>query len=378
MANHLQRKNISFQQVLSALLNDTAPLPHAFLRQLSDLEAMDLAALESVWLRVNPSRRAELIESLADLAENDTLVMYDNIARMALTDPDPRVRATAVSMLDQDEDPRLGQVFIDMMRKDPAAEVRAESAGALGWLVYRGELEELPEELHHRIEDELLSVYNSSDEKIVRRGALESLGFSSRDEVPELLRNAYTSGDDDWLVSALFAMGRSADQSWEADVRRMLRHGNSDVQFEAVRAAGELALESTRRILLDLLEEEVQEFEVRAAVIWSLSQIGGEETRETLERLLEESDDEQEIKILEDALDNLTFTEEGEGFDLLEFDRLGQPDREIDDIEAYIASALDQDDIVDTTGNRTTDEDDEVTKNAGNKQNRRGKPGKDQ
>ena len=378
MTNLPQKKNVSLQQVLSAMLDDNAPFPPAFLRQLSDLEGMDLAALESIWPRVKPARRAELIENLSDLAQNDTLVMFDSIARMALTDTDPRVRATAVGMLDQDEDPRLAQIFINMMLQDPDPTVRSEAAGALGWLVYRGELEELPEDIHHHVEDELLRVIDGSDEKQVRRSALEAMGFSSRSEVNPLLRNAYTSGDDEWLVSALFAMGRSADQVWEPDVKRMLRHGNSDVQFEAVRAAGELALESTRRILLDLLEEEVQEFEVRAAVIWSLSQIGGDETRDTLEELLESSDDEQEMELLEDALDNLTFTEDMSELDLMDFDKLGEANRPIDDIEAYLNAALDED-ITDVAGNRTTNGgEDDVTKDSGKKQNRPGKSGKDQ
>ena len=377
MVNQPQRKNVSLKKVLAALLDETTPLPHSYLRHLSDLEPLDLAALESVWPNVPTSRRVELLEELSEMAQNDTLVMFDSVARMALTDSDPRVRATAVGMLDQDEDPALAEKLLLMLHDDPVAAVRAEAASALGMFVYRGELEELDEELHHRIEDHLLRVTGGEDEKQVRRNALEALGFSGRSEVPDLLRSAYTSGDNEWLISALFAMGRSADQSWEADIKRMLRHGNGDVQFEAVRAAGELGLESTRRILLDLLEDEVQEFEVRAAVIWSLSQIGGDEVRETLETLQDETDDDDEFELLSDALDNLTFTEDIGGFDLFDFHELGEANRPIDDIEAYLSSAdLEEDD---GDSNRTGGEgEDEVTKNGGRKRHRPSKPGKDQ
>jgi len=102
----------------------------------------------------------------------------------------------------------------------------------------------------------------------------------------------------------------------------MLRHTQTSVQAEAVRAAGELALDAARRPLLQMLEDELQDSEVRLAIYWSLSKIGGEDVRETLEDRLEESEDEEEIDILEDSLDNLDFTEEVNPFDMLDLDDL--------------------------------------------------------
>jgi len=47
----------------------------------------------------------------------------------------------------------------------------------------------------------------------------------------------------------------------------------------------------------------------RQASIWSLSQIGGDGVQEALETLYNETDDEDELELLESALDNLTFTQ---------------------------------------------------------------------
>ncbi len=58
-----------------------------------------------------------------------------------------------------------------------------------------------------------------------------------------------------------------------------------------------------------MLEEGVEDDEVRMAVIWALSKIGGEDVRETLEQLMEETDDEDEAELIEEAIDNLFFTE---------------------------------------------------------------------
>ncbi len=46
----------------------------------------------------------------------------------------------------------------------------------------------------------------------------EALGFSSRPEVPDLIRQAYAIGQPEWMESSLFAMGRSADSIWETAV----------------------------------------------------------------------------------------------------------------------------------------------------------------
>lgn len=343
MVSHPQKKNVSIQQVLTALLDDQNPFPPAYLRHFSDLEGKDLSALRSVWQQVSTIRRVNLLEDLEDLADADTLVDFEAIARLALTDPDPRARTVALRLLWEEEDPRLAKPFIEMMNQDADTNVRAAAASALGKLVYLGELEEIPEEVLHQVESALLNTAEGSDDDLVRRRALEALGFSGRKEVPALIRRAYDSTDADWRSSALFAMGRSADTSWEPEVKRMLRSPKANVQLEAVRAAGELGLESTRRILLDLLEEEAQDSEIRAAVIWSLSQVGGEEVRDTLEELMEESEDEEDLELLENALDNLTFTEDIGMHGLFDFAQLGQANEEIEDIEAYL-NAIQEDD----------------------------------
>jgi HEAT repeat protein len=324
MTTHSQKKNVSLQQVLTALLDESTIFPPAYMRYFSDLEGADLEAVRSVWPQVKPHRRLALVEDLEELAETDTLVSFDNFASMALRDSDPRVRTVAIRLLWEAEDPRLVSTFIEMLDKDPDPDVRAAAANALGQFIYMGEIEDIPEEALHRVEESLLKVIASQDEEIIRRRALESLGFSGRPEVPALIRTAYESNNADWMSSALYAMGRSADNAWAPDVMRMLRHPKANVQIEAVRAAGSLELDKSRRILLDILEEEAQDSELRAAIFWSLSQIGGEEVRETLEGILEETEDEEEVEILEEALDNLSFTEDVGLYGLFDFADAGQ------------------------------------------------------
>ena len=87
--------------------------------------------------------------------------------------------------------------------------------------------------------------------------------------------------------------------------------GNHD-GAEAARAAGELEIKQTAQQLIELLDD--ADNKVRSASIWALSQIGGEGVRQSLERLLEQAEDYEDIDLLEAALDNLAFTEDIELF----------------------------------------------------------------
>ena len=90
-----------------------------------------------------------------------------------------------------------------------------------------------------------------------------------------------------------------------------LNSTDPELSFEAIRAAGKMEIQAARPRLLKMLAsyDELDE-DVRGAVIWSLSEIGGEGVRKKLEGLLEQLDDDDEIEYLEEALENLEFTED--------------------------------------------------------------------
>ena len=112
--------------------------------------------------------------------------------------------------------------------------MRAAAANALGQFVYLGELDKIPAELHHKIEDQLLAISTTSKETLIRRRALESLGYSGHEGVIPLIEAAYREKDPDWTVSALFAMGRSCDNRWKKQVLSQLRSSNEDIRSEAI------------------------------------------------------------------------------------------------------------------------------------------------
>lgn len=308
----------SFQSAIDSLLEPSKPFPKKYLSLFSDLDPASLKRLLDAWPRISLTRKQTLLADLDHLLDEDTIVSFDDFARALLTDPDGAVRAGAMRLLAECEDVKLLPIYEKILFSDPHPEARAEAARVLNLFVDLGELDEIPEAALHRAEEALLAA-SHDDNAEVRRRALESLGYSSRKEVPALIEAAIQREDPDWQVSALIAMGRSNDERWSEPVIRMMLSENRDVRLEAVRAAGELMLPAARLPLLNMLDEE-DDSAVLSAIIWSLSQIGGEDVRTYLENLLAQTEDDDEIDFIEDALANLSFTEDLGRFDLFAVD----------------------------------------------------------
>ena len=153
----------------------------------------------------------------------------------------------------------------------------------MGWANYvlAGELEELSPALAMRVEEALLSVVHNRTEMLdVRRHALESLSYSSETGVRHLIEDAYYSPYEEMRLSALIAMGRSADVRWRKLAQIELGNPDADMRAEAARACGELETQQALADLILLLEDD--ETQVRLAAISALGRIGGREATDAL------------------------------------------------------------------------------------------------
>jgi len=331
----------SIHDLIKSLLDLETPFPARLLYQFSDMPLDDRQVLSSAWQSIPTIRRRAVLQDLVELSEHDDLLMFEDIGRMALDDSDDECQVSGISLLLEAEDPKLIPVFLNLLAAADKAEfVRAAAANALGFYVYLGELEELKSELHHKLEDALLLAYAEDPSDLVQRRALESLGYSSREEVPPLLRFASAKDSEEWLESSLFAMGRSADTQWEALVLEQLDHENTEVKGQAIHAAGELGLSSARQRLLRQLDREKDEY-LRSELIWALSQIGGEGIEEKFEQLIAKTVDDDEAKLLEEALEMLNFTNEAIDFELMEVDY--EHEHDLDDEDEDSADICDDD-----------------------------------
>jgi hypothetical protein len=327
----MAEKTTTFQSILTSLQDAGKDFPPAYLRHFSDIDPASLKSLLETWSRLKQPRKLLVLNGLLSLLDSDTLVSFDDLARALLNDHDAEVRARAIRLLAESDDPKLVNVLVEIIGNDPDLAPRLEAANLLGEFVLLGELEELPEDLHEKAEDALLGVLNRDEHASLRRLALEALGFSSRTEVETLIRSAFNRSEAAWIASALTAMGRSNDVQYGDDVVSMLLNDDPRIRLAAVQAAGELGLETARPIILTmLLDGEEDDDDVIAAAIWSLSQIGGEDVRAFLSDMLDRTEDEDVIGYIEDALENLDFTE---GLGKFEFLSLEEDSLEEEDDE---------------------------------------------
>lgn len=308
---------ISFDEMLAALRDQSVPFPARYLYRLSDLVGEELGLIRRVWPDLLAQRRLGILEDLEMLAESNTVTNFDALNRVALNDPDPLVRVVAIRSLWPSEQADLVPIFLDLLQNAIEPPVRAQSAAALGRFVYLGEVGKVPSTVLKQVEERLLKVMSDDADQLVKRRALESLGYSSLPELADLIEQAYEGDNEEWVVSALYAMGRSADDRWAPLILERLNDSNNEISREAARAAGELELGDALPALVELLQDD--DSELRLAAAWSLSQIGGNGAAEALEELMERTEDEDEIDLIENAIENLGFTQEISDLSLLDF-----------------------------------------------------------
>jgi HEAT repeat protein len=310
---------LNLQTVINALKDEKKKTFGMYAELFSDLDPAELEAVTKAWSLIPLKNKRALLHDLNEIYDSNPLLAFEKLAESLIHDADSEVRAQAIRLLKDSENEHIIPKLIKLLASDPDENVRVEAAGALGMFVYYGELEELNDMgLLADIEEALLAATNDSSQTAQRR-AVEALGFSSRPEAKTLIEDAFKHHDPKWIATALFAMGRSAHELWTEPILASLNHENDLVRLNAVRAAGELGLASARPLLLAALEDEEAD-DVMSEMIWSLAKIGGEDVRETIENLLAQTDDDEMIEFLESALDELSFTEDMENFDLFALD----------------------------------------------------------
>jgi hypothetical protein len=249
---------------------------------LSNLDASDAARVREVWSGLPVELRRRLVADLMEMAEVDFKVDFGAIFRVGLDDADAGVRTTAIEGLWEDQDVRLVPPLVVCLQ-DEAASVRAAAATSLGRFLLLGELGRIrPDPYAQAYEALLLVCQNAAEHFEVRRRALESLSYVDTGDVVALIRQAYKAPEEKVRISAIFAMGRSADTRWAHEVRQELFSPNPELRYEAAWACGELQLSETVSELEELTED--VDPEVQEAALWALGQIGGDKAREILQR----------------------------------------------------------------------------------------------
>jgi len=302
----------------ATLLDEYKPFDLQFLQFFSDISYDDLKKVKKVWSKVSQQRKVSLLQELENLMRIDTLISCDDFGVFALDDEDPVIKSQAINLLWECVDQNLATRFMSLLLEDKDPALSASAASGLGKFVLLGELDEIPQDLSKKIQNTLVEKYVSSSDQQLKQSILESLGYISSSQINEFITEAIKRPEKEWVLSALFAISRSANENWSKIILKKLDDLDPDVQLEAIKAAGELEIADAKETIIELLESSSPEEEIHLQAIWSLSMIGGNDIQVLFQKMIDSSDSEKEAAMLEMAMDNLELTNSFEEFNLYE------------------------------------------------------------
>lgn len=323
-------KSESFKDTLNQIATESKLSPTR-LYMLSRMNQAYLEIFSHTWPTIPTQRRRAIIQELLEIVEVNFEVNFDPVFLLALGDEDSEVRAGAIKSLWEYENPNLIGPLIHLLKTDEAVTVREAAASALGKFIYLRELEEIDWHEANLAEEALReTIHEASEDLNVRRRAVESIAYSSSPDIPQIIENAYYHDNERMQVSAIFAMGRSADSRWLGQALAELDNPSAEIRFEAVRACGELEAQQAVDKLVSFIDEENDQ-EIMEMAIWALGRIGGQTAKEVLEACLDSQNAALRLAA-EDALDELNLFDA----DLMLYDFEDDDFEEADDFEDFI------------------------------------------
>jgi hypothetical protein len=149
----------------------------------------------------------------------------------------------------------------------------------------------ITEHTFHRIQFALHKLYlDAGVPRTVRRRILEASVRAPQDWHRDAIKHAYSSGDRDWMLTAVFSMRwvRGFDDS----ILEALKSGDTDIQYEAVVAAGNWELNAALSHIVALVDAADTPKRLRLAAIGAAAEIAPHQARELLGDLIDSDDPE--------------------------------------------------------------------------------------
>ncbi len=301
---------MSFESTLSDISDASKRLSSEQFISISNLDEDETRLFSEPWLGVSSERRLGIVTQIADLAEDNVELNFDTVFELGLSDNEELIRIAAVRGLHENDGLDLMARYIEMLRNDPAVEVRRESAIALGRYALLAALDNLDPHALAEVRDALFeSIENLEEDERVRARAIEAAGALGGEETENLIESIYREEESLWLrVGALDAMGRSAEEVWTPLLIGEMSNLAPEMRHAAAFAAGEIgavdAIQPLKVLAISDPDREVQMVSIRA-----LGEIAGDHARVALKSILFEGDDDLR-EAVEEAMARIDFDED--------------------------------------------------------------------
>jgi hypothetical protein len=191
---------------------------------------------------------------------------------------------------------------------DEPEKLRARAAISLGAVLEQADTDgfedpddvPISERTFRDIQDTLHRLYlDNSNPKEVRRRILEASVRAPKDWHQNAITAAYSSGDKDWMLTAVFSMRWV--RGFDNQILEALRSADPEIQYQAVNAAGNWELDAAWPRIVALLNDAGTPRPLLLAAIGAASSIRPHEAREILIDLAA-SDDEEVAEAADEAI----------------------------------------------------------------------------
>jgi hypothetical protein len=186
-------------------------------------------------------------------------------------------------------------------------QLRAKAAISLGPVLEQAatdgfeDADDVPitERAFRNIRDSLQKLYRDARiPKEVRRRILEASVRAPETWHQDAIRDAYTSGDKEWMLTAVFSMCRV--RGFDDQILAALHSADAEIHYEAVQAAGNWELDAAWSHIVELVSDAHTPKPLLLAAIGAVGSIRPAEAREILAEL-SDSDDEEIAEAAEEA-----------------------------------------------------------------------------
>lgn len=178
-------------------------------------------------------------------------------------------------------------------------ELRAKAAISLGPVLEQSDMDgfedpddaPISEITFRNIQDKLHRLYlENSISKEVQRRILEASVRAPQDWHQKAIRAAYSSGDKEWMLTAVFSMRWI--RGFEDQILEALKSSDPEIHYQAVSAAGNWGLDAAWPHIVGLLNDARTSKPLLLAAIGAASSIRPQEAGQLLIDLAESDDDE--------------------------------------------------------------------------------------
>lgn len=193
----------------------------------------------------------------------------------------------------------LVDVLLSIVRNgDETVKLRSKAALSLGPILEHADIDgfEVPddvpitEQAFHRIQESLHKLYLDADvPKEVRRRILEASARAPQDWHQDAVRTAYSSGDEEWKLTAVFCM--IFVRGFDKQILEALESKNPDIYYEAVCAAGNRGLDAAWPHITAIIASEETDKPLLLAAIEAVANIRPRKASKILRDLTKSGDE---------------------------------------------------------------------------------------